>query len=126
MTRLILTAIGCVLLAACASTQQGTPPRDDYVTGVPRGCPKEDLNVEVLNFGPETIDVFWVVGRKSDRTQGARYRVVRGRPGRTLVVVPPTAGAVILSELPGHWYVAPVQLYGKGYAVQLQCASTSP
>ena len=123
--RTTLFALSLWLGAACAHNPDIAPPQDDYVTRIPRDCAASDLSLEVQNLGPYALEVYWVVGRRSDRAPSARYRVGRGAPGRTVVKVSENVGRLILSNVYGHWLVPPVKNYGNGYSLTLSCVATA-
>ena len=122
--KLFLIASGLMFCVACAHNPGVVPPDDDYVTSIPRECAASDLSLEVLNLGPDALEVFWVVGRRSDKAPGARYRIGRGTPGRSVVRLSENVSRLILSDVNGHWYVPPVKNYGNGYRLTLQCVAT--
>ena len=119
--RPFLIALSLVLAVACAHDPRVVPPEDDYVTRIPRDCAASDLSLEILNLGPNGLEIFWVVGKRSARAPGARYRVGRGAPGRTVVKLSENVSRLILSSVDGHWEVPPVKNYGSGYSLTLHC-----
>ena len=121
-----LTVASVLLGLACAHSPEVVPPRDEYVTRMPRECPVADLSLEILNLGPYPLEVFWVVGRRSNEGSSGRYRVGRGAPGRTVVKLSENVSRMIQSNVDGHWDVPPVKNYGKGYSLTLQCGTTVP